>query len=281
MQKKEMKISCSARKNWSYHIRDWLDFHCFHAKEHSNFQFNYNDIDYAFGSVEGDIPLWGGRVHGSSINLTKVDIYWLYDHGIGLKLPLSNKFISDKQYTESKSFLKRHHRKGNAIITATDKLAEYIKEDFPNYKVEASCIQDIVDIKKLEKKVSLGLYDTIVLPIHMNDNIKFLESIKDKKKIRLFLNVECSYTCPKKVCYGTTSKMNIGEKKQMMCSFWDLGMERTFHKDRINWNDFYFNKSRFDKIGIVQYKLVSAWEEQQRTVIMYKKNRKLLNVTNR
>jgi hypothetical protein len=277
-----MKISCSARKDWRYHIKDWLDFQRSHTKIHSNFQFQYKDIDYAFGQVEGTTSLWGGRV-ADGINLTKVDVYWLYDKGIGLKLPLTNKFISDEQYKESKPFLERHHRKGNAIITATDELAKHIKNDFPDYQIEASCIQDIVTAEKLKKKISLGVYDTIVLPIHMNDDIKFLKSIKDKKIIRLFLNVECSYTCPKKVCYGTTSKINIDERNritdapiQMQCSFWNLGMERIFYKDHIDWNNFYFDKAKFDKIGFTKYKLLPSWENQQRTVTMYKKNRKLI-----
>ncbi len=278
MKDKEIKISCSARKDWQYHIKDWLDFFRSHAKIHSNFQFQYKDIDYAFGQVEGNTSLFGGRI-ADGINLTRVDVYWLYDKGIGLKLPLTNKFISDKQYKESKPFLKQYHRKGNAIITATDKLAEYIKEDFSDYKIEASCIHDIVTAEKLKKKISLKLYDTIVLPIHMNDDIKFLKSIKDKKIIRLFLNAECSYLCPKKVCYGTTSKINIGEKDKMMCSFWDFGLERTFYKDHIDWNNFYFDKSKFDKIGFTKYKLLPSWENQQRTVTMYKKNRKLLNLS--
>ena len=279
MKDKEIKISCSARKDWQYHIKDWLDFFRSHAKIHSNFQFQYKDIDYAFGHVEGNTSLFGGRIV-DGINLTRVDVYWLYDKGIGLKIPLTNKFISDKQYKESKPFLKQYHRKGNAIITATDKLAEYIKEDFSDYKIEASCIHDIVTAEKLKKKISLKLYDTIVLPIHMNDDVKFLKSIKDKEKIRLFLNVECSYTCPKKVCYGTTSKINTGTKDKMMCSFWDLGLERTFYKDHIDWNNFYFDKSKFDKIGFTKYKLLPSWENQQRTVTMYKKNRKLLNLSN-
>ena len=157
-----MSFSCSARKNWQYHIRDWINFQQSHARIHSNFQFSYKDIDYAFGQVEGVTTLWGGRIY-DGINLTKVDIYWLYDNGIGLKLPLSTKLISDDTYLVSESLLKKYHKKGNAIITATDELAKRIKEDFPNYEIEASCIQDITDTKKLEKKISLGLYNTIVL----------------------------------------------------------------------------------------------------------------------
>ena len=270
-----MNISCSARKDWQYHIRDWLDFQRSYAKIHSNFEFDYDDIDYAFGSVEGITSLYGGRI-ADALNLTKVDEYWLYDHNIGVKIPLSTKIFNDDVYKESSKFLQHYQRKGNAIITFTDELAKRIKEDFPDYEIEASCIQDIVTPDKLKKKISLGVYDTIVLPIHMNDDIEFLKKIKDKEQIRLFINAECSYTCPKKVCYNLTSKINAGtEEKMAQCSFWNLGLERTFYNDDINWSEYYFDKSKFDKMGFSKYKLVPPWESQQRTFIMYEKNKSL------
>jgi hypothetical protein len=273
-----MNISCSARKDWQYHIRDWLDFQRSYAKIYSNFEFDYDDIDYAFGQPEGDTELFGGRIAVGGCNISRVDVYWLYDHNIGLKITLSSKIFNDDMYKKSRPFLQNYHRKGNAIITSSDKLAKRIKEDFPEYKLEASCIQDIVTAPKLKKNISLGLYDTIVLPIHMNDDIKFLKKIKDKKQIRLFLNVECSYTCPKKVCYNLTSKINAGiitAEEKMLCSFWDLGLERRFYNDDINWSEYYFDKSKFDKMGFSKYKLVPPWEGQQRTFIMYEKNKSL------
>ena len=273
-------ISFSGRKEWQFHAKDWLDFQISHAKRYSNLDFDYEDIDYIFGAIESGTSLWGGRIIiNNQINLTRIDEYWIYDHGIGIKLPLSTKSFDDAMYKDSISFLQNHHQDCNAIIVSLDKLAMRIREDFPKYKIEASCIQDIVDIPRLEKKISLGLYDTIVLPIHMNDDIKFLENIKDKEKIRLFLNVECSYTCPKKVCYGTTSKINAGKRDvdKMLCSKYDLNMPRTFHKDEINWSEFYFDKVKFDKMGFNKYKLLAPWELQQRTLTMYKTEQAWIN----
>ena len=103
-------ISCSARKEWTYHIRDWLNFHINYAKVHGDLEFGYDDIDYAFGFVEGKTDLWGGRLSGI-INITKVDEYWLYDHGIGLKLPLSSRMFNDEMYKGSLPMLKFYHRK--------------------------------------------------------------------------------------------------------------------------------------------------------------------------
>ena len=269
------KISCSARKQWDVHIKAFLDNHIRHAEEHSNFSFSYEDIDSVFGQTEEHCPLYGGRP-AQMPEMFEKDIKWIYDKGIGLKLTLQNKFITDEKYKESKTFLKEYHRKGNAVITATDKLAEYIRNDFPDYKIEASCIQDITDNEHYEKVVAKNLYDTIVLPIHSNDDLKFIESIKRKDLLRLFMNIECSYNCPSKVCYGTTSKINREERKGMICSLIHLGMERTFYNDDITWSQFYFDLPKYEQMGISKFKLVAPHEEQQRTALMYKRNHKML-----
>jgi hypothetical protein len=271
-----MSVSCSARKEASYHISNWLDFELNHANIAGDIQFGYDDVDYMFGHTDEASPLWGGRLKQS--NISKIDLYWLYDKGIGFKLPLTSKTITDEQYKQTKNVLKNHHREGNAVLTATDKLAERIKQDFPKYKVEASCIQAITDNDKLQKSIVTGLYDTIVLPIHSNDDSEFLESIQNKKQIRLFLNVDCSYTCPKKLCYGTIAQINGGKTEpykqdgysSMKCSYYDMKMPRTFYNDDIEWSDFYFDKPKFDDIGFNKYKILAADPSDQRTIIMYK-----------
>ena len=97
------------------------------------------------------------------------------------------------------------------------------------------------------------------------------------------MNVECSYNCPSKVCYNTTSKFNrdtaAGTETKMQCSFYDLGLERTFYDDEINWSEFYFDLPMYEKMGISNFKLVSPWEPQQRTFIMYEKNKKAMPVS--
>ena len=271
---KEIKISCSARKGWEYHISNWLDFQRSHAKIHSGLKFDYDDIDYAFGTTEDYNPLWGGRML-TGANLTRVDLYWLYDKGIGYKATMSSRFMSETDYEDSEAMLKEHHREGNAIITAIDKLARRIKNDFPKYKVEASAVMDITTEEHLNKVIDTDLYDTIVLPICANDDTKFLKSIKNKDQIRLFINAECSYTCPKKVCYGTISQINkeTRDPNEMMCSHYDLKMPRTFYDDSVDWMNFYFDKDKFDKMGFSNYKLLPSWEGQQRTRIMYERNK--------
>lgn len=265
-----MKISCSGRKPWEFHVSHWLDFMRAHAKIHSSFRFDYDDIDYVFGQTEEFSRLWGGRV-AHSHNLTRLDTYWLYDKGIGVKLPLSTKIFDEDNYKESAFMLNTYHRDGNSILTGTHELARRVKNDFPDYKLEASAVMDINTEDKLNGAIATGLYDTIVLPIGMNDDTEFLERIENKDQIRLFINAECSYTCPNKVCYGTTSQINSERTTdEMKCSHYDYNMERTFYDDSVDWTNFYFKKAKFDEMGFSNYKLVPSWASQQRTNIMYK-----------
>jgi len=266
-----MKISISARKPCEFTISEWLTFMKSHAKIHSNFEFEDSDIDYIFGQTEESTSLWGGRI-ADVIGISRLDTYVAYDKGIGIKLPLTTKVFTEASYKDSKFLLKAYHREGNAILTGTDVLADRIKNDYPKYQIEASAVFDITTQVKLDKKVSSNLYDTIVLPICMNDDISFLKNIKDKDQIRLFMNAECSYTCPQKVCYGSMTRINQGkvEPDDMRCSHYDLNMPRTKYDDSIDWNNFYFDKSIYDDIGFNNYKLVPPWATQQRTNIMYK-----------
>ena len=270
------KISCSARSKAPWDpIQQWADIHIAQAKKFSSFEFDYEDIDCMYGQVEEYLPIYGGRP-AANPEIMKHDLPWLYDNGIGVKLTLQNKTPTNEAYKESKSGLKEYNRKENAVIVNSDKLAEWIKNDFPNYKIEASCIQDITTNEQYEKKVALGLYDTIVLPIHCNDDIKFIESIERKDMLRLFMNIECSYNCPSKICYGTTSKINLQLKKKFVCSLIHLGQERTFYNDDINWSEFYFDLKKYEAMGIEKFKLVYPSEQQQRTELMYKRNHNTL-----
>jgi hypothetical protein len=244
-----------------------------HSKIHGNgFEWSIDEVDYVFGQPEGPSPLWGGRVaskEDANASFSKVDIYWLYDRGIGLKLTLSSKNFTDFMYAESMSLLSEYHRPGNAVIVTRDELAERIRNDFPFYKVELSAVRDIKEEEDLNSAIQTGLYDTIVLPLVSNDNYTMLKNIKDKKQIRLFTNAECSYSCPNKVCYGTISQINNEKKDKMMCSHYDLKLPRLFYNDDIKWDEYYFNINGLKSMGFENFKVIASVEYQTRSHILY------------
>ncbi len=163
-----------------------------------------NDVDSIFGFVE-HTPLYGGRIFNHP-ELIDRDVRNMYAVGIGLRLPLSNLFVEREDYEASRALLEKYHRPGNAVIITSDDLAAWIRRDYPDYRIEASVIKNINSHDKIAQ--TLDSYDTVVLPMSINEQPEFLKKIKDKDRITLFANAGCALTCPSKLCYPSISKIN-------------------------------------------------------------------------
>lgn len=190
------KFTVSGRSNTN--IKDLLN--------HYGYLSNYGHIDSVFGFTDYT-PLYGGRTF-SKPEITTDDIVYLYNKGIGYRIPLTNVIPSDEDYLNSKNFLERYHRKGNSIILYDLTLAERIRNDFPLYSIESSVIinpKTQEDINKI-----LDIVDTCVIHGSLN-NTNFLSSLKQKEKIRLFTNMGCALECKSRICYKHASYLN---KKQ-------------------------------------------------------------------
>jgi len=186
-----------------------------------NFKFinvKRKNIESVFGFSDR-CRIYGGR-HFVGPEITNIDLKWMYDNGIGYRIPLTSFLVNKELYDEAKPFLQKYHRENNSVIVVKDKLAEWIKNDFPLYNVECSVIKETDTVEKLYQ--ALELYDTVVpLPEAFNTNYKLLDSFTNdvKDRIRLFLNIGCNFNCPARICYGSFSKMNRGDTNaKFQCS---------------------------------------------------------------
>jgi collagenase-like PrtC family protease len=172
-------------------------------------------IDSVFGFVER-CTLYGGRVF-SEPELSERDVGTMNELGIGLRLPFSNHYIEREEYESYRPLLQKYHFTGNSVIITSDKLAEWVREEFPGYQIEASVIKNIDTHAAIEQ--ALDLYDTVVLPMRMNRDPEFLSRIVCKTRITLFANAGCALTCPSKICYPSISKANKFTGEQSRCSY--------------------------------------------------------------
>ena len=171
-------------------------------------------IDSVFGFVE-KCSLYGGRVF-TGPQLSNHDVYKLNQANIGLRIPLTNHLAERDEYEFYQPMLRRYYHPLNSVIVTNDDLAQWIRDDFPYFVLEASVIKNIKSKRKLE--AALNIYDTVVLPMTANDDREFLESIPDKDRIRLFANGGCALTCPSKICYRAISEMNKFKGGEPRCS---------------------------------------------------------------
>lgn len=202
-------------------------------------------IESLFGFVKHS-TLYGGRTFVQR-ELSERDVSQLNNAGIGVRLPVSNHFVTREEYENNLEFLEKYHRKPNSVIVTNDDLARWIAEDFPDYRIDASVIKNINSRRKLDQ--ALEIYDEVVLPMTANEDTEFLESIEARDRITLFANAGCAFTCPSKTCYVSVSKMNRGDiDAQFNCS--------QFHKERELLGMIDFDLEPLVEMGFRSFKLL-------------------------
>ncbi len=152
------------------------------------------------------------------------------------------------EYEASAPFLERYHRSGNATIVTNDNLALWIRRDFPKYRIEASVIKNLKSYGKIGK--ALDIYDTVVLPMELNEDHNFLKGVPNKERITLFANAGCALTCPSKICYVAMSKINKTGAGEQQCS-------QTL-KEREARGMVDFDLSRLQDLGFSRFKVLRS-----------------------
>ena len=209
------------------------------------------EIESIFGFVESS-TLYGGRPFLQK-ELSERDVRQLNNAGIGVRLPMSNHYVTREEYDTNCELLQKYHRKENSIIVTNDKLAKWIRQDFPLFRLDASVIKNIHTYKQIDQ--ALEIYDDVVLPMDTNDNISFLEKIEAKNRIILFANAGCALNCPSKICYASISKKNkfddklIGEKEVS----WSRALK---HREQLGMVD--FDLGSLMELGFFQFKLLRS-----------------------
>lgn len=161
-------------------------------------------IDSVFGFVEPS-ALYSGRPFLNR-QLSDADYKILQKNGIGLRLPLTNHYCSREEYSKTKTILDKYHKKGNSIICTNRDLAQWLRRDYPEYKLEASILLNLDTKEKIDS--ALDLFDTVVLPMNLNNKPDFLKELDHKDRITLFGNAGCALTCPERICYEYVSRKN-------------------------------------------------------------------------
>ena len=204
------------------------------------------DIDSVFGFVERT-PLYGGRVFVKP-ELTPHDVGEMYYANIGVRLPLTNHYVTEAEYEETAPLLQKYHRDGNAAIVTNDELAKWIRRDFPKYRIEASVIKNLNSYARVG--AALDLYDTVVLPMELNGDTAFISGLPNKERITLFANAGCALTCPSKICYVSISKYNKTGDGEFKCS------QPLKQRDMLGMIDFDLNA--LQALGFERFKLLRS-----------------------
>lgn len=155
-------------------------------------------------SVYGTFPpaIWnGGRFQygKSDKDFIKTVIKNFNDRGIPLRFTFTNPMLEKKHLSDKFCNAIMHYADNgmNEVIVASPLLEEYIRKNYPNYKITSSTCKRITDPDKLYDEISKD-YHIVVIDYDLNNKFDVLEKIQDKKKCELLVNACCNPGCKRR-----------------------------------------------------------------------------------
>lgn len=153
-------------------------------------------------SVYGTFPqsIWnGGRTQDGFCDkpFIKTVIKSYNDRGIPLRFTFTNPMLEQKHLHDEFCNMILHLADNglNECIVFSPLLEEYIRKNYPGYKLTSSTCKRITDGDALLQEVEKD-YHIVVIDYDLNHRMDILEKIPDKKKCELLVNACCQPACP-------------------------------------------------------------------------------------
>jgi hypothetical protein len=232
-------------------------------KDHPELFYEDVHIKTIFGSFPGAI--WnGGSIFNTRpvSNKQEMDFYFgLYEKlNIPLQITFTNPFITENQCLDTycNAILKTFHNGKHSILVSNPILENYIKINYPKYKIDRS----VVNTAKDENWMNLldTQYNRIVLPRRHNNNFQLLENIHSeyRNRIEIICNEDCPANCPRiNTHYNAFAKVTLFENPEEEC-VQCTNLEKANNlfgikaQDIISYQDI---KNIYEKLGYTEFKL--------------------------
>lgn len=177
---------------------------------HEKYKFRECEIGAIYGAPQ--FTIWnGGRIK----NLTYADINnvkdWSIDEKVNCALTFTNCLIKESHLNNiyCNELTKLFEKENNSIIIHSPILEEYIRKNYPKYKIISSTTKCITDFEKLKEELDKD-YERVVLDYNFNRQFKLLKQIEKKEKCEILINAVCEEECiRRKKHYEHISKMAL------------------------------------------------------------------------
>lgn len=167
-------------------------------------QYFYDDIRIAsiFGNFCGSV--WnGGRYLGgtTSIDTVKKIAEIINSKNIPLRFTLTNPILKKEHLGDafSNQMLRAANNGLNEVIVMSPLLEEYIRENYPEYKITSSTCKQIDSIDGVKEELKKD-YKYVVLDYNFNNKFDLLEQIppEDRSRCEILINACCRPNCPRR-----------------------------------------------------------------------------------
>ncbi|MGN0605250.1 MAG: hypothetical protein ACI4JM_01885 [Oscillospiraceae bacterium] len=257
-----------------YHIPDFVRHFKLNILLYETIQrhpeFFYDNIE--IGSVYGTFPtsLWnGGRNFSGTVddNYIAAVINQFNKRGIPVRFAFSNPLVTEEHLDDEfcNKCLRMADNGLNEVIVVSPVLEEYIRKNYPSYKIISSTCKQLRDEKSLNDEFTHD-YSLVVLDYNWNNDFERLEKIPFKERCELLINPCCVPNCQRRgehyryigeYQFELCECMKNPNKPFTMAEFECEHMQKTFYqttkwKTHINPDDLY---NKYVPMGYRNFKI--------------------------
>ncbi len=175
-------------------------------------------------SFFGEFPtsLWnGGRFSNGDqcdARFIKEVVKNINAQGVPVRYTFTNPLITEEDLKDEYcNFCMKVADNGmNEVIVFSPILEEYIRKNYPSFKINSSTCKGIRDVEELDRELEKD-YFMVVLNQNMNNNFDIIENIKHKDKLEILVNSCCNPNCPRMADHykiiGTQQRIVLQNRK--------------------------------------------------------------------
>lgn len=179
-------------------------------------------IASVFGSFSGAVWNGGRNVAGNyNRSMNEKIMKEFNDRGIPLRFTFTNPLIGEKHLSDKvcNDIMKMAENGMNEVIVMSPVLEQYIRENYPGYKITSSTCKQIRDMNDLNGELDKD-YNLVVLDYNWNNKFDELALIKDRKRCEILVNACCQPACPRRGDHYRS----IGKYQIELCSLAQSGL---------------------------------------------------------
>ncbi len=149
------------------------------------------------------LSLWnGGRFIGNDqcdAAYVRNVIKTINSKGIPVRFTFTNPLIEEEDLADPfcNFCLKEGDNGKNEVLVFSPILEEYIRKNFPSYKIDSTTCKEIKDLTTLNEELDKD-YKYVVLDYNLNNKWGILEQLHHKEKVEVLVNTLCEPACKRR-----------------------------------------------------------------------------------
>ena len=186
-------------------------------REHREYFYDWCEIGSVYGAPAD--CLWGGGRAGFGEDRPEEAAALLREYGISARLTFSNSLLRPEHLADRKcnrlcALFEQSGTVRNGVILASERLLDYLKENYPGFYFVSSTTKVLTEFSQLEAELRRKEFQYVVPDFRLNKEYEKLFALPDelKRKVEFLCNECCWFDCPdRKACYEAVSRKNLGE----------------------------------------------------------------------